>query len=59
MVVSDLTSLIITVSFRLFQKYNADSGITFATWLMVGIPMSFLTFMLTWVCMQVYALGKK
>lgn len=42
----------------LFQEYDADSGITFATWLIVGIPLSFLTFMVTWICMQVYALRK-
>lgn len=43
----------------LYQHYNLSSAITFANWLIVGIPLSLIVFVATWLWLQVYALGKK
>lgn len=44
---------------KLFEDYNEDSGITFANWLVIGFPLSLITFVFIWIWMQVYYGGKK
>lgn len=43
----------------LYEEYGLPSAITFANWLIVGIPLSLIVFVATWIWLQVYALGKK
>ncbi|XP_060566206.1 solute carrier family 13 member 2-like isoform X2 [Ruditapes philippinarum] len=43
----------------LYGEYDMPSAITFANWLIVGIPLSLVVFIATWIWLQVYALGKK
>ncbi|KAL4223844.1 hypothetical protein ACF0H5_017309 [Mactra antiquata] len=43
----------------LYQDHDLPSAITFANWLLVGIPLSLLVFLATWIWLQMYALGKK
>ena len=49
----------IPIYFRLYEEYGLEPSITFANWLVVGIPLSILVFIATWVWLQIYALGKK
>ncbi|XP_045171477.2 Na(+)/citrate cotransporter-like isoform X11 [Mercenaria mercenaria] len=43
----------------LYNEYNIPSAITFANWLVVGIPLSLIVFIATWIWLQIYALRKK
>lgn len=43
----------------LFHKYGLPPTITFANWMIVGVPLSLIVFIATWVWLQIFALGKK
>ncbi|XP_052074962.1 Na(+)/citrate cotransporter-like isoform X2 [Mytilus californianus] len=42
-----------------FKIYGMDSGITFANWLVIGLPLSIVCFIFLWGWMQFYFDGKK
>ncbi|XP_063396202.1 Na(+)/citrate cotransporter-like isoform X2 [Mytilus trossulus] len=42
-----------------FKIYDMDSGITFANWLVIGLPLSIICFIFLWGWMQFYFDGKK
>ncbi|XP_076107288.1 Na(+)/citrate cotransporter-like isoform X1 [Mytilus galloprovincialis] len=42
-----------------FKIYDMDSGITFANWLVIGLPLSIVCFIFLWGWMQFYFDGKK
>ncbi|XP_041349637.1 solute carrier family 13 member 2-like [Gigantopelta aegis] len=40
----------------LFEQYNATNPITFATWLIYGLPLSFIILIVLWVWLQIFFL---
>lgn len=43
----------------LYANHGLPSSITFANWLVLGIPLSLAVFLFSWVWLQIYSLGKK
>ncbi|KAL3857576.1 hypothetical protein ACJMK2_012226, partial [Sinanodonta woodiana] len=44
---------------KLYRRYDLDPGITFANWLIFGLPTSFIVFMMTWLWLQLWYLRKR
>ncbi|KAK3082623.1 hypothetical protein FSP39_000649 [Pinctada imbricata] len=43
----------------LFNKYKIESGITFANWMLIGLPLSIVCFIFTWCWLQLFYQGIK
>ncbi|KAL3857615.1 hypothetical protein ACJMK2_012263 [Sinanodonta woodiana] len=44
---------------KFYRRYDLDPGLTFANWMIFGIPTSFIVFMMTWVWLQIWYLRKR
>nr|KAG5691116.1 hypothetical protein BaRGS_030924 [Batillaria attramentaria] len=47
------------LSDTLYLKYGARNPINFASWLIIGVPLSFICFIFLWFWMQLYGQGLK
>uniref|UniRef100_K1QSI6 Solute carrier family 13 member 3 n=1 Tax=Magallana gigas TaxID=29159 RepID=K1QSI6_MAGGI len=48
-----------TIADELFEKAGGDSGISFANWLIIGLPLSLICLVITWLWLQVLYSRKK
>ncbi|KAK3581969.1 hypothetical protein CHS0354_023442 [Potamilus streckersoni] len=44
---------------KFYRPYNIDPGLTFANWLIFGLPTSVLVFLMTWLWLQLWYLRKR
>ncbi|KAK3581966.1 hypothetical protein CHS0354_023437 [Potamilus streckersoni] len=44
---------------KFYGRYNLDPGLTFASWMIFGLPISIVLFMITWVWLQFWYLRKR
>ncbi|KAK3581968.1 hypothetical protein CHS0354_023440 [Potamilus streckersoni] len=44
---------------KLYSRYGLDPGLTFANWLIFGLPTSFVVFLMTWLWLQLWYLRKR
>lgn len=48
-----------TIADELFEKAGGESGISFANWLIIGLPLSLICLVITWLWLQVLYSRKK
>ncbi|KAL3857575.1 hypothetical protein ACJMK2_012225 [Sinanodonta woodiana] len=44
---------------KFYRRYNLDPGLTFANWLIFGLPLSVVLFIVTWLWLQFWYLRKR
>ncbi|KAL3857618.1 hypothetical protein ACJMK2_012266 [Sinanodonta woodiana] len=44
---------------KLYRRYDLDPGLTFANWLIFGLPTSLCVFLMTWLWLQLWYLRKR